>query len=178
MENRKRKIGWKMSFLLFGWEKKKKKGEIENRGESFPSGPTFFILPIWEENEEKNVLRNAFYTNTLSPTLHFTHNLITFASPLPSIVALAYFIFYFWQCCLLFFSFDFLGCLFSSSRQKHCLFFKSWACLSFFFCFSFFFFFFPSSSSKVAFSFPFFFLFFFFLWFSMGWAWIFFYFYK
>ena len=166
-----------MSFLLFGWEKKKK-WETKNKGESFPSGLTFFIIPIWEENEEKKVFKNAFYTNTLSPTPHFTHNLITFALPLPINVALAYFIFYFWQCCLLFFSFDFLGCLFSSSRQKHCLFFKAWACLSLFLFFLFFFFFFPSSSSKVAFSFLFFFLFFFFLLIFNGLGVNFFYFYK
>ena len=32
----------------------------------FPPDPTFFILPNWEENEEEKVMRNAFYTNTLT----------------------------------------------------------------------------------------------------------------
>ena len=68
-------------------EEKKK---TENKGESFPSGPTFFILAIWDENGERKVLRNAFYTNTLSLTLHFIHDLMTFASSQQ--LALAYFI--------------------------------------------------------------------------------------
>ena len=32
----------------------------------FPSRPTFFILPNLEENQEGKVMRNAFYTNTLT----------------------------------------------------------------------------------------------------------------
>ena len=32
----------------------------------FPPTPTFFILPNWEENEKGNVMRNTFYTNTLT----------------------------------------------------------------------------------------------------------------
>ena len=30
----------------------------------FPPGPPFFILPIWEENEEEKVLKDILYTNT------------------------------------------------------------------------------------------------------------------
>ena len=126
MENRERKIWWKMLFSTI-WLKK------ENRRESFPSRPTFFILPIWKENGERKVLRNVFYTNTLSPTPHFIHDLMT-----------CFGLFYFWQHCLFFFFFWF-------SR------------LSFFFFFfllwveTLLFFFFPSS--KVSFSFLFFFSF-------------------
>ena len=32
----------------------------------FPPRPTFFILSNWEENEERKVMKNAFYTNTLT----------------------------------------------------------------------------------------------------------------
>ena len=89
MKNRERKIGWKMLFSTI-WLKK------ENRRESFPSRPTFFILPIWKENGERKVLRNVFYTNTLSPTPHFIHDLMT-----------CFGLFYFWQHCLFFFLFFF-----------------------------------------------------------------------
>ena len=48
------------------------KQEKQKIGEKvFPPRSTSFILPNWEENEKRKVLRNAFYTNTLSPTPHF-----------------------------------------------------------------------------------------------------------
>ena len=55
----------------------------------FPPGPPFFILPIWEENEEEKVLKDILYTNTLN---------------------IAFF-FFFWGNAAFFFSssFDFLG---------------------------------------------------------------------
>ena len=55
----------------------------------FPPGPPFFILPIWEENEEEKVLKDILYTNTLN---------------------IAFF-FFFWATLPFFFSssFDFLG---------------------------------------------------------------------
>ena len=65
------KIGWKMSFSTI-WLRK------ENKGESFPSGLTFFILSIWKENDKGKVLKNAFYTNIISLIPHFIHDLITF----------------------------------------------------------------------------------------------------
>ena len=72
---------------MFGWSKNKeneKQGEenwvendifhylVEERkqerqkigGEIFPLIPHFFILPIWEENEEGKMLKDVLYTNT------------------------------------------------------------------------------------------------------------------
>ena len=37
----------------------------------FPPGPPFFILPIWEENEEEKVLKDILYTNTLNIAFFF-----------------------------------------------------------------------------------------------------------
>ena len=54
-----------------------RKQERQKIGEKvFPPGPTFFILPNWEENEEGKVMRNAFYTNT--PTLLHSPTPLTF----------------------------------------------------------------------------------------------------
>ena len=150
MENKERKIWWKMLFSTV-WLKK------ENRRESFPSRPTFFILPIWKENGERKVLRNVFYTNTLSPTPHFIHDLMT-----------CFGLFYFWQHCLFFFFFWF------SRLPFFFFFFLLWVetlfvCLFVLFCFVFFVFFCFFLAVKFPFlSFFFFFLFFF--WFPMCWA--------
>ena len=35
-------------------------------GKIFSLGPPFFILPIWEENDEEKVLKDELYTNTLN----------------------------------------------------------------------------------------------------------------
>ena len=35
-------------------------------GKIFPLGSSFFILPIWEENEQEKVLKDGLYTNTLN----------------------------------------------------------------------------------------------------------------
>ena len=74
---------------MFGWsenredEKQGEKNRVENgifhclieerkqkrqriRGKFFTPDPPFFILPIWEENEERKVLKDALYTNTLN----------------------------------------------------------------------------------------------------------------
>ena len=64
--------------MLFStvWLKKKKK-ERQKIGEKvFPPKLTFFILPNWEENEERRVMRNTFYTNT--PTLLYSPTPLTF----------------------------------------------------------------------------------------------------
>ena len=45
-------------------ERKQERHKI--REKVFFPGLTFFILPNWEENEEEKVMRNAFYTNTLT----------------------------------------------------------------------------------------------------------------
>ena len=145
IENRKRKIGWKMSFFT-GWLKK------ENRRESFPSRPIFFILPIWEENGKGQVLRNAFYTKC---TLFTTWWLL----PLLSNIALAYVFFgamlplflFFWFARLPFF-------FFSAETLPFILFYfilflflspgRAFLSSSFF----------SSSGNKVAFSFPLFFI--------------------
>ena len=58
------KQGGKWHFPLFGCGKKTRETKIW--GKIFPPGPPFFILPIWEENEEGKVLKDALYTNTLS----------------------------------------------------------------------------------------------------------------
>ena len=42
----------------------------------FPTGSHFFILPIWEENGEENMLNDAIYTNTI--TLLHSLTLLTF----------------------------------------------------------------------------------------------------
>ena len=66
-------------------ERKQERQKIKRQ--IFPSDPPFFILPVWEENGERKVLKDTLYTNTLnlfiSPTPHFIHltcDLITFAS--------------------------------------------------------------------------------------------------
>ena len=66
-------------------ERKQERQKIKRK--IFPSDPPFFILPVWEENGERKVLKDTLYTNTLnlfiSPTPHFIHltcDLITFAS--------------------------------------------------------------------------------------------------
>ena len=45
-------------------EKKQERQKIGRK--TFPMGSHFFILPIWEENGEKKVLNDIFYTNTLT----------------------------------------------------------------------------------------------------------------
>ena len=76
MENRERKIWWKMLFSTIWLRKENRRDRKQRR--KFSLGPTFFILPNWEENKEGKVMRNAFYTNnpTLlhSPTLSLSHN--------------------------------------------------------------------------------------------------------
>ena len=79
MENRERKIRWKMSFFTV-WLRKENRRYRKQGEKVFPPKPTFFILPNWEQNGEGKVVWNAFYTNTLSPTAHFIHDLMTFAS--------------------------------------------------------------------------------------------------
>ena len=147
MKNRERKIWWKMSFSTI-WLRK------ENREESFPFRPFFFILPIWKENGKGKMLRNTFYTNILSPTPHSIHDLMTFASSQYRCLGLCFF--FLGNVASFFFSFDFLGCLLLGRNVAPLLFIYF-------------------SGSKVAFSFFSFFPFFFF-WFSMGWAWVFFFF--
>ena len=57
-------------------ERKQERQKIEEK--VFPSRPTFFILSNCEENEEGKVMRNAFYTNTLT----LLHSLTPLTFPL------------------------------------------------------------------------------------------------
>ena len=79
---------------------------VENRRESFLSRLTFFILPIWKENKERKVLRNAFYTKC---TLFTTWWLL----PLLSNIALAYVFFFFGNVASFLFLFSFFFFWFS-----------------------------------------------------------------
>ena len=88
-------------------------------GKFFPLGPPFFILPIWEENKEGKVLKNALYTSTLNLSC------ISFSllSSLDSNVApLFAFFFFFLVVAPFFFLFLFLG-----NHVVSCHFFFSWA---------------------------------------------------
>ena len=58
---------------------------MENRGENFPSKLTFFILLIWEENEEGKVLKNALYTDTLNLSCIFVSSLGNNVPPPPTL---------------------------------------------------------------------------------------------
>ena len=46
-------------------------------GKIFSLDSPFFILPIWDENEEGKVLKNALYTNTLNLSLFFSFFLLS-----------------------------------------------------------------------------------------------------
>ena len=75
MKNRERKIGWKIAvFHCLVEERKQQRQKIGEK--VFPHGPTFVILPNWEENEKGKVIRNAFYTNT--PNLLYSPTPLTF----------------------------------------------------------------------------------------------------
>ena len=64
MENRQRKIKWKMTFSPVQF---KREDERQKMGRKiFPPGPHFFIHPIWEENGEEKVLNDILYTNILT----------------------------------------------------------------------------------------------------------------
>ena len=55
IENREKKIEWKMAFSTF-WFRRENKRDIKWGKKINPPGPHFFILPIWEENGEEKML--------------------------------------------------------------------------------------------------------------------------
>ena len=63
MENIGRKTEWKLSFPLFGNERKI--GGGENLGENFLPRPTKFFLPNWEEKQWGKTALRQFYLNAL-----------------------------------------------------------------------------------------------------------------
>ena len=66
MENRKRKIWWKMSFSLFGWEKEKKKKERQKIWEKvFPLDP-LFLSPQFERKMRWKKCLEIHFTQILS----------------------------------------------------------------------------------------------------------------
>ena len=63
-------------------------------GKIFPLGAPFFILPIWKENEERKVLKDALYTNTLNLScIFFSFFSLHWAVTLPLFLP---FFFFFW----------------------------------------------------------------------------------
>ena len=76
-------------------------------GKIFPLVPHFFILPIWEENEEGKMLKDVLYTNTLNLSCIFFFLLSSLGSNVAPLFAfffggnngasnVALFYFYFW----------------------------------------------------------------------------------
>ena len=52
------------------WLRRENKRDRKQEG-NFSLWTHFFILPIWKENEEEKVLKNALYTNTLNLSFIF-----------------------------------------------------------------------------------------------------------
>ena len=114
------KQGGKWHFPLFSCGKKTRETKIW--GKIFPPSPPFFILPIWEENEEGKVLKDTLYTNTLSLSCIFSFLLSSlgsnvalfffFGNNVTSNIALFFFFFlgnHVASCHFFFFFFFFLG---------------------------------------------------------------------
>ena len=103
-------------------------------GKIFPLGTPFFILPIWEENEEGKVLKDALYTNTLNLNcIFFSFFSLHWAATLPLFLPS----FFFWATMVPVMSpfFFFLG-----NHVSSCHFFFSWALTLPLFIFFFYFF--------------------------------------
>ena len=104
-------------------------------GEIFPLGTLFFILPIWKENEERKVLKDTLYTNTLNLScIFFSFFSLHWAATLPLFLP-----FFFGATMVPVMSpfFFFLG-----NHVSSCHFFFSWALTLPLFIFFFLFFFF------------------------------------
>ena len=119
-------------------ERKQKRQRIG--GKFFTPDSPFFILPIWEENEEKKVLKDALYTNTLNLScIFFLSSLFCRQQRCPTF----FFFFSFWATTLpvmlppFFFFSLFLG---SHVARCHFFFFLGINIAYFFFFFYFFYF--------------------------------------